>query len=91
VTALDDKIVQRSAVEVWKAIYETDFLSFSYGVRPGRNPHHALDVLCVAMTRRKVNWVLDADISGFFDAIDREWLVKFIEQRIADPRVIRHM
>jgi group II intron reverse transcriptase/maturase len=91
VTALEDKIVQRSTVEVLNAIYETDFLGFSYGFRPGRNPHHALDAICVAMTRRRINWVLDADISGFFDAIDREWLVKFLEHRIADPRVIRHM
>jgi RNA-directed DNA polymerase len=91
VTALEDKIVQRSTVEVMNAIYETDFLGFSYGFRPGRSPHHALDAICVAMTRRKVNWVLDADISGFFDAIDREWLVKFLEHRIADPRVIRHI
>ncbi|EMI41568.1 group II intron reverse transcriptase/maturase [Rhodopirellula sp. SWK7] len=91
VTALEDKIVQRSTVEVLNTIYETDFLGFSYGFRPGRNPHHALDAICVAMTRRKVNWVLDADISGFFDAIDREWLVKFLEHRIADPRVIRHI
>jgi RNA-directed DNA polymerase len=91
VTALEDKIVQRSTVEVMNAIYETDFLGFSYGFRPGRNPHHALDAICVAMTRRRINWVLDADISGFFDAIDRQWLVKFLEHRIADPRVIRHI
>ena len=91
VTALEDKIVQRSAVEVMNAIYETDFLGFSYGFRPGRSPHHALDAICVAMTRRRVNWVLDADISGFFDAIDRRWLVKFLEHRIVDPRVIRHI
>lgn len=91
VTALEDKLVQRSTVEVMNAIYESDFLGFSYGFRPGRNPHHALDALCVTMTRRKVNWVLDADISGFFDAIDRTWLVKFLEHRIADPRMIRHI
>ena len=91
VTALEDKIVQRSTVEVMNAICETDFLGFSYGFRPGRSPHHALDAICVAMTRRRVNWVLDADISGFFDAIDRKWLVKFLEHRIADPRVIRHI
>ena len=90
-TTLEDKIVQRSTVEVLNAIYETDFLGFSYGFRPGRNPHQALDALCVAMTRKKVNWVLDADISGFFDAIDRTWLVKFLEHRIGDPRVIRHI
>ena len=91
VTALEDKIVQRSTVEVLNTIYETDFLGFSYGFRPGRSPHRALDAICVGMTRRKVNWVLDADISGFFDAIDRKWLVKFLEHRIADPRVIRHI
>jgi RNA-directed DNA polymerase len=91
VTALEDKLVQRATVEVMNAIYEADFLGFSYGFRPGRSPHNALDAICVAMTRRSVNWVLDADISGFFDAIDRKWLVKFVEHRIADPRVIRHI
>ncbi len=91
VTALEDKIVQRATVEVMNAIYETDFLGFSYGFRPGRSPHHALDALSVGITRKKVNWVLDADVCGFFDAIDHEWLVKFIEHRIADPRVVRHL
>ena len=73
------------------AIYETDFLGFSYGFRPGRSPHYALDALCVGIIRKKVNWLLDADVCGFFDAIDHKWLVKFIEHRIPDPRVVRHV
>jgi group II intron reverse transcriptase/maturase len=89
VTALEDKIVQRATVAVLNAIYETDFLGFSYGFRPGRSQHSALDALYVGLLTRKVNWVLDADIRGFFDAIDHGWLVKFIEHRIADRRVVR--
>jgi group II intron reverse transcriptase/maturase len=89
VTALEDKIVQRAAVEVMNAIYETDFLGFSYGFRPGRNQHQALDALYTGLLTRKVNWVLDLDIKGFFDGISHEWLVKFIEHRIADRRVVR--
>jgi len=89
VTALEDKLVQRATVEVLNAIYETDFLGFSYGFRPGRSPHDALDALYVGLLRRKVNWVLDLDIRGFFDAIDHGWLVKFVEHRIADQRVVR--
>jgi group II intron reverse transcriptase/maturase len=89
VMALEDKIVQRATVEVLNAIYEGDFLGFSYGFRPGRSPHQALDALYVAQLTRKVNWVLDADICGFFDAIDRNWLVKFIEHRIGDRRIVR--
>lgn len=89
VTALEDKIVQRAAVEVLNAIYETDFLNFSYGFRPGRHQHQALDALYAGLLMRKVNWVLDLDIRGFFDAIDHGWLVKFIEHRIADKRVVR--
>ena len=89
VTALEDKLVQRATVEVLNAIYETDFLGFSYGFRPGRSPHDALDALYVGMLTRKVNWVLDLDIRGFFDAIDHGWLVRFIEHRIADQRVVR--
>ena len=89
VPALEDKIVQRAAVEVLNAIYETDFLGFSYGFRPGRSQHQALDALYTGLLTRKVNWVLDVDIRGFFDAISHEWLVKFIEQRIADRRVVR--
>ena len=89
VTALEDKMVQRATVEVLNAIYEGDFLGFSYGFRPGRGPHQALDALYTGLLTRKVNWVLDADIRGFFDALDREWLIKFLEHRIADRRVLR--
>jgi RNA-directed DNA polymerase len=91
VTALEDKVVQRATCEVMGAIYEQDFLGFSYGFRPKRSQHNALDAITVGIKRRKVNWVLDADIRGFFDAIDHGWLVKFIEHRIADKRVIRHV
>src|SRR5271156_3508960 len=89
VTALEDKIVQRAAVEVLNAIYETDFLGFSYGFRPGGSQHQALDALYTGLLTRKVNWVLELDIQGFFDGISHEWLVKFIEHRIADRRVVR--
>src|SRR5919198_166463 len=89
VPALEDKIVQRATVEVLNAIYETDFLGFSYGFRPGRSQHNALDALYVGLLTKKVNWVLDLDIRGFFDTIDHGWLVKFIEHRIADRRVVR--
>ena len=78
-------------MQVLNAVYETDFLGFSYGFRPGRSQHHALDALTVAIQRKKVNYVLDADIRSFFDTLDHGWLVKFIEHRIADPRVIRHV
>jgi retron-type reverse transcriptase len=86
VTALEDKIVQRAAVEVLNTIYETDFLGFSYGFRPGRSQHQALDALYTGLLTRKVNWVLDLDIKG---GISHEWLVKFIEHRVADRRVAR--
>src|ERR687895_34007 len=89
IAALEDKIVQRAVVEVLNAIYETDFLGFSYGFRPGRSPHRALDALAAGIYRRKVNWVLDADIRGFYDAIDHGWMLKFLEHRIADRRVLR--
>jgi RNA-directed DNA polymerase len=89
VTALEDKLVQRAAVEVLNAIYETDFLSFSYGFRPGRSQHQALDALYTGLLTRKVNWVLELDIKSFFDGISHEWLVKFLEHRIADRRVVR--
>ena len=89
VTALEDKIVQRATVEVLNGIYETDFLGFSYGYRPGKSPHHALDALYTALLTRKVNWVLDGDISSFFDGLDHEWLIKFIKHRVADQRVVR--
>lgn len=89
VPSLEDKIVQRAVVEVLNAIYESDFLGFSYGFRPGRSPHQALDALAVGIWKRKVSWVLDADIRGFFDTLDHGWLVKFIEHRVADRRVVR--
>ena len=89
VTTLEDKLVQRALVTVLNCIYEADFLGFSYGFRPGRSPHSALDALWVGIRRKNVNWVLDADIRGFFDAIDQECLVKLIEHRIADRRVVR--
>ena len=89
VTALEDKLVQLATVEVLNVVYEADFRGFSYGFRPNRGQHDALDALAVGLDRRKVNWVLDADIRGFFDNIDHGWLVEFIEHRIADRRVIR--
>jgi group II intron reverse transcriptase/maturase len=89
VTTLEDKLVQRATTEVLNAVYETDFLGFSYGFRPGRSQHNALDALYAGLLTKKVNWVLDADIRGFFDAINREWLMKFVEHRIADQRVGR--
>jgi group II intron reverse transcriptase/maturase len=89
IPTLEDKLVQRTTVEVLSAIYETDFLGFSYGFRPGRSPHNALDALYTGLLTRKVNWVLDADIRGFFEAIDHGWLGKFVEHRIADQRVVR--
>jgi group II intron reverse transcriptase/maturase len=91
IPALEDKIVQRSTVQVLNAIYETDFLGFSYGYRPGRSAHLALDALAVGIQSRKVNWLLDADIKSFFDTLSHEWLVKFVGHRIADPRVVRHI
>jgi group II intron reverse transcriptase/maturase len=89
VTALEDKLVQRATVEVLNAIYETDFLGFSYGFRPERNQHNALDALHVGLDTKKVNWVLDLDIKSFFDRISHEQLIKFIRHRIADRRVVR--
>ena len=89
VPVLEDKIVQRAVVEVLNAIYEIDFLGFSYGFRAQRSPHQALDSLAVGIWRKKVNWVLDADIRGFFDTLDHGWLVKFLEHRIGDRRVVR--
>ena len=89
ISVLEDKIVQRAATEVMNAIYEQDFVGFSYGFRPGRSPHHALDALYVGIMRKKVSWVLDADIRAFFDTLEHDWLVKFIEHRIADRRIIR--
>jgi len=91
VPTLEDKIVQRAATAVLQAVYEVDFVGFSYGFRPGRGAHDALDALSVGLAQRKVNWILDADIRGFFDAMGHECLVKFVEHRIADRRVIRHV
>lgn len=89
IASLEDKIVQRAVVEVLNAVYEEDFLGFSYGFRPGRSQHDALDALNVGLVRRKVSWMLDADIRGFFDTIDHGWLMKFVEHRIADERILR--
>ena len=89
IAALEDKIVQQAVKTVLEQIYEEDFLGFSYGFRPRRGCHNALDAVWVGITQRKVSWVLDADIRGFFDAIDHEWMLKFLEHRIADRRVLR--
>jgi group II intron reverse transcriptase/maturase len=89
IASLEDKILQRAVVEVLNAIYETDFLGFSCGFRPGRSPHHALDALATGITRKKVGWVLDADIRDFFTTLDQRWLKRFLEHRIADKRVLR--
>ena len=89
IAALEDKIVQRALVEVLNAVYEADFLGFSYGFRPKRSQHDALDALATGIARTNVNWILDADISRFFDTVSHEWLIKFVEHRIGDQRVIR--
>jgi RNA-directed DNA polymerase len=89
VPTLEDKIVQRATVEVLNAIYEQDFLGFSYGSRKGRSAHNALDAVAVGVRARRVNWILDADISKFFDKIEHDWLIRFIEHRVADARVLR--
>jgi RNA-directed DNA polymerase len=89
IASLEDKIVQRAVVEVLNAVYEEDFKNFSYGFRPGRGPHQALDALSVGIVQRRVNWVLDADISDFFGSLDHDWLRRFLRHRIADPRVLR--
>lgn len=89
IAALEDKIVQQAARTVLECVYEQDFLGFSYGFRPGRSQHQALDALFVGITKRKVNWIIDADIRGFFDNISHSWLTKFLEHRIADRRMLR--
>ncbi len=89
VAALEDKIVQRATLAVLNGIYEEDFLGFSYGFRPGRNQHDALDALVVGISSTKVNWILDADIQGFFNSVSQDWLVRFLEHRIGDSRIIR--
>ena len=89
VPVLEDKMVQRAAVEVLNAIYEVDFVGFSYGFRPGRSPHQALDALAFGIWKKWVNWIFDADLQSFFDTLRHDWLVQFLEYRIADRRVIR--
>ena len=89
IAALEDKIVQQAVGWVLQCIYEQDFLGFSYGFRPGRDQHRALDALSVAIIDKKVNWILDADIEGFFDTIDHQWLIEFLEHRIGDRRILR--
>jgi RNA-directed DNA polymerase len=88
IAALEDKIVQQAVVTILNQIYEVDFKGFSYGFRPGRGPHQALDALNVGIFRKRVNWVLDADIRGFFDNMNHEWTMKFIEHRVADRRML---
>jgi group II intron reverse transcriptase/maturase len=89
IAALEDKIVQRALVEVLNAIYEEDFLGFSYGYRPGRSQHDCLDALAVGICRMKVNWIVDSDIRSFFDSVSHDWLIRFVKHRVGDPRVIR--
>lgn len=89
IAALEDKVVQRAVVEVLNAIYEVDFLGFSYGFRPRRSQHDALDALAAGITHKKMNWVMDADIANFFDSVSQAWLIKFVKHRIGDGRVIR--
>ena len=89
IASLEDKVLQRAVVEVLNAVYEEDFVGFSYGFRPGRSSHDALDALAVGILRKKMNWVLDADIRDFFTSLDHSWLKKFLEHRIADRKVLR--
>ena len=89
IAALEDKIVQQAVVTILNQIYEVDFQGFSYGFRPGRSPHQALDALNVGLVRRKVGWVLDADIRSFFDRMSHEWIMRFVQHRVADPRILR--
>jgi RNA-directed DNA polymerase len=89
VAALEDKVVQQAVVKILNQIYEEDFRGFSYGFRPGRSQHQALDALYVAITRKKVNWILDCDIRGFFDNLSHDWLLRFVQHRVADHRILR--
>src|SRR6266571_3125918 len=89
VAALEDKIVQRATAAVLSAIYASGYLGFSYGFRPERSTHDAMDALMVGITSTKVNWILDADIRSFFDTVSQEWLIKFVEHRVGDRRIIR--
>lgn len=91
IPVLEDKLVQKASVEVLNAVYEGEFRNFSYGFRPGRRQHDALDAVAVGIEKRKINWILDADIQGFFDALDHDMLIQFIEHRIGDKRVLRHI
>jgi RNA-directed DNA polymerase len=89
IAALEDKIVQQAVVTILNQIYEVDFKGFSYGFRPGRDPHQALDALAVGIQGKRVNWILDADIRNFFDRMSFEWILKFVEHRVADQRILR--
>ena len=89
VAALEDKLVQYAVTTILNQIYEEDFLGFSYGFRPGRSQHDALDALSYALLKKKVNYILDADVRSFFDNLDKGWMIKFIEHRVADPRILR--
>jgi group II intron reverse transcriptase/maturase len=89
VAALEDKVVQQAVVTILNQIYEEDFRGFSYGFRPGRSQHQALDALNVGISRKKVNWVLDCDIRAFFDNLSQDWLIKFVQHRVADRRILR--
>jgi group II intron reverse transcriptase/maturase len=89
IAALEDKVVQQATVTILNQIYEEDFLGFSYGFRPGRSQHDALDALASAIQQREVNYILDADIRGFFDNLSKPWLLQFVEHRVADRRILR--
>jgi group II intron reverse transcriptase/maturase len=89
ILCLEDKVIQQAVATVLGAIYEEDFVGFSYGFRPGRGQHDALDALHVGVLRKRVNWVLDADIQGFYDAMAHSWIIRFLEHRIADKRILR--
>src|SRR6202049_2012748 len=89
IAAMEDKIVQAAVVAILTPIYEAEFLGFSYGFRPGRGQHDALDALAYGINARKINWILDADISRFFDTLSREWLIRLVEHRIGDRRILR--
>ncbi len=89
VAALEDKILQRAVVAVLNGIYEEDFLDFSYGFRPKRSQHDALDALIVGISRKKVNWILDLDVRDFFGTVSHEWLIRFMELRIGEERILR--
>src|SRR6185295_15690711 len=89
IAALEDKLVQHAVGMVLTQVYEADFVGFSYGFRPGRSQHDALDALWVGITRKKVNWILDLDIRSFFDKVRHDWMIKFVEHRVGDKRIIR--